>query len=150
MQGTDAVICVLGLSLAASRKPTVLYSEGTRHVMEAMTALGLRRLVVVTGIGAGDSKGHGGFVYDRIFQPLLLGEAYKDKTRQEELVRASNLDWVIVRPGALNDGPARGSWQEFTGGEYTAGSISRADVAAFLLRQLSDDTYLRRPVVIAY
>lgn len=53
------------------------------------------------GIGAGDSKGHGGFFYDRIFYPLLLKAVYSDKDRQESLIRASNADWTIVRPGFL-------------------------------------------------
>ena len=64
-----------------------------------MKMAGVRRLICVTGIGAGDSKGHGGFLYDRIFNPLLLKTIYEDKDRQESLIKASDVDWVIVRPG---------------------------------------------------
>ncbi len=90
-----------------------------------------------------------GFFYDRIFQPLFLNEGYKDKTRQEELIRATKLDWVIVRPGMLTDGPETGVYRVITGGEYVAGKISRADVARFILQQLEQETYLRKAVVLS-
>ena len=81
VKGQQAVISSLGTRL--SRKPTTLLSEGTRNLIAAMTDAGARRFICITGIGAGDSRGHGGFVYDRIIQPLLLKEIYKDKDRQE-------------------------------------------------------------------
>lgn len=59
---------------------------------------GVRRLVALTGIGAGDSKGHGGLFYDRIIYPFFIKPIYEDKDRQEQLIRESDLDWVIVRP----------------------------------------------------
>jgi putative NADH-flavin reductase len=149
-RGTDAIVCALGLSLAASRKPTVLYSRGTENILDVMHEKGMKRLIAVTGIGAGDSRGHGGFFYDRIFQPLFLNEGYKDKTRQEELIRATKLDWVIVRPGMLTDGPETGVYRVINGGEYVAGKISRADVARFILQQLEQETYLRKAVVLSY
>src|ERR1035437_2331268 len=77
VDGQDVVISSLGSKL--SRKPTNLFSFGTRNLLIAMNDAGVRRLVCITGIGAGDSKGHGGFFYDRIIQPLLLKEIYKDK-----------------------------------------------------------------------
>src|SRR5436305_1164889 len=79
--GHDVVISSLGSKL--SRKPTTLLSDGTRNVVGAMKAAGVPRLICITGIGAGDSRGHGGFLYDRLILPLLLAEIYEDKTRQE-------------------------------------------------------------------
>ena len=70
-----------------------------------MKKAGVKRLVCVTGIGAGDSKGHGGFLYDSIFLPFLLGTIYADKDRQELVIKASDVDWTIVRPGFLTNGP---------------------------------------------
>ena len=84
-----------------------LLSVAAPALIGAMTRSGVRRLVCISALGVGDSHGHGGFFFDRLFQPLLLRNASKDKERQEAAIRASSLDWVIVRPGALNDEPAR-------------------------------------------
>src|SRR6266513_1339210 len=64
----------------------------------------VKRLICVTGFGAGDSRGHGGFLYSVAFH-LLLGRVYDDKDVQERIVRNSKLDWVIVRPVILTDVP---------------------------------------------
>jgi uncharacterized protein YbjT (DUF2867 family) len=116
-----------------------------------MTRKGVCRLVCVSALGVGDSRGHGGFVFDRLFQPLLLGQAYKDKERQEAAIRASSLDWVIVRPAMLTDHPARGNARAFTDlAGVKGGKIARADVARFVVEQLTADTWLRRTPVILW
>ncbi len=148
--GQDAAICSLGSKLTL--RPMTLLSEGTKNLIDALTARGVRRLLCVTGIGAGDSKGHGGFVYDWIIQPLILREIYRDKTRQEQLVRASGLDWTIVRPAMLTEGPARGPGayrvaSDLTG--FVATKIARADVAGFLVGELSHPRHLREAVVLS-
>jgi hypothetical protein len=112
---------------------------------------GVRRLVCVSALGVGDSRGHGGFVFDRLFLPLLLSQAYKDKERQEAAVRASALDWVLVRPAMLTDDPARGSARAFTDlAGVKGGKIARADVARFVVEQLTTDTWLRRTPVLMW
>ena len=63
---------------------------------------------------AGDSRGHGGFFYDKIFQPLLLGTIYADKDREEELIKGSAADWLIVRPGFLTNGPRTAVYRAIT------------------------------------
>ena len=107
-------------------------------------------MVCITGVGAGDSKGHVGFLYDRIILPFVVKNVYKDKGRQEEAIKRSDLEWVIVRPAQLTDEPAKGEYRVFLGGSYTATKISRADVAAFMLAQLTDDTYVHKMPVISY
>jgi hypothetical protein len=67
----------------------------TGALVTAMTRNGVRRLVCISALGVGDSRGHGGFVFDRLFLPLLLSHAYKDKDGQDIAIRASSLDWVI-------------------------------------------------------
>jgi hypothetical protein len=64
-----------------------------------MKAAGVKRLIVVTGLGAGDSRGHGGLMYDAIVFPLALEASPTTRTVQEWIVRSSGLDWTIVRPG---------------------------------------------------
>jgi len=144
LAGTDAVIQSLGVAftLDALLKGTTLFSKATRILVDAMRANGVRRLVVVTGLGAGDSRGHSGFLYDAVLFPLLLKRVYDDKDVAEQIVRASSLDWTIVRPGLLTNGPATGTYQVLVEPtSWRAGTISRADVADFLAKQVSDRTY---------
>ena len=82
--------------------------------------------------------------------PFIVKNIYEDKTRQEEAIKQSNLDWVIVRPAKLTDEPAKGEYRVYVGGSYTATKISREDVAAFMLAQLTDNTYVRKMPVISY
>ena len=70
---------------------------------------GVRRLICITGIGAGDSRGHGGFVYGHIIYPFFTKQTYLDKDRPEALIRESGLEWVIVRPALYADGPKAGA-----------------------------------------
>jgi putative NADH-flavin reductase len=146
--GQDAVLSVLG---TRSRKPTALFSTSTANLVDAMKKHGVRRLVCLTGIGAGDSKGHGGFLYDRVLLPFVVKNQYEDKDRQEEIIRRSGLEWVIVRPARLTNTSAKGEYQVFLSGDsYRATTISREDVSAFILAQLSEDRYLHQTPVITY
>ena len=116
-----------------------------------MTAKSVRRLVCITGIGAGDSRGHGGLFYDLVLRPIVLGTVYADKDRQEQIIRASSLDWVIVRPSLLQDGPALGSYRALTDlSGFRGGKIARADVADFVVKQLSDNAYRRRTPLVTW
>lgn len=150
--GVDAVIQTLG----AGAHPrvllggTTLFSDATRALIDAMKVAGVRRLIVVTGIGAGDSRGHGGFLYDAVVFPLFLKRVYDDKDVQEQMVRGSGLDWTIVRPGLLTSAPASGRYRALENpADWRAGTISRADVADFLVSQVEDPSYLRKtPLLI--
>jgi putative NADH-flavin reductase len=145
MDGVDAVVSVLGTALSLG--PVSLPSEGTRNLIQAMQAGGVSRLLCVTGMGAGDSRGHGGFLYDRLFLPLLLGRIYADKDRQEQVVRASGLDWVLVRPARLVEGPVTAAYRELTElqGQRLM-TITRRDVAHFLLGEIQRHRYSRETV----
>jgi putative NADH-flavin reductase len=145
LAGVDAVIQSLGVAIApeAVLKGTTLFSKATRILVDAMRAGGVRRLVVVTGFGAGDSRGHGGFLYESVLFPLLLKRIYDDKDVAEQIVRASGLDWTIVRPGLLTNGPATGGYEVLIEpAAWRAGMISRADVADFLAKQVDDAAYV--------
>ncbi|MGJ4881057.1 MULTISPECIES: NAD(P)-dependent oxidoreductase [unclassified Bradyrhizobium] len=150
LKGQDVVISSLGTSLSPFREVTTL-STSTRALVKAMEAENVARLVAITGIGAGDSRGHGGFVYDRLILPLLLRNVYADKNRQEAIIRDSGLDWVIVRPAMLNDKPGGQTVRaltDLTG--FHGGTIARADVARFAVDQVSDDSFLRRSPLITW
>ena len=143
MAGQGAVICSLGTGVTF--KHVTLFSDGTQHLLDAMHKHSVRRIVCITGIGAGDSRGHGGFFYDRVIEPTLLHTIYEDKDRQEALLRHSDTDWIIVRPGQLSNDEATAKYRvllDLTG--ITVGKVARADVAAFVLQQLSRDDFLRK------
>jgi putative NADH-flavin reductase len=149
VRGQEGVIFSLGRS--NHRAPTAMFSDATRILIHAMETQGVRRLVCITGIGAGDSRGHGGFLYDKIIFPWFTKETYADKDRQEALIRESSLDWIIVRPASFNNGPQPGNLRAVTDlKNITIRSISRADAAGFVLEQLSSDRYLRKSPVVGY
>jgi uncharacterized protein YbjT (DUF2867 family) len=145
LEGVDVVIQTLGvdISLRAVFEPTTLFSRSTRILVDAMKAAGVNRLIAVTGLGAGDSRGHGGILYDAVVFPLLLKRVYDDKGVQEWIIRSSGLDWTIVRPGLLTSGPAAGRYRVLSmPQEWRFGVVSRADVADFLVRQADDRTLI--------
>lgn len=149
MVGQQAVCITIGIGV--TWKPVTVFSEGTRNVLKAMYRGGVRRLICVTGIGAGDSRGHGGFLYDRFFKPLLLKTIYEDKDRQEALIQVSEADWTIVRPAFLTNGPLTKKYQVITDlSGVTAGKISRADVAHFILEELVANRYLGKAPLLTY
>ncbi|MFN7543140.1 MAG: NAD(P)-dependent oxidoreductase [Acidobacteriota bacterium] len=149
VQGQEAVVYCLGER--AFGKETTLFSDSTRILIAAMEKHGVKRLVALTGIGAGDSKGHGGWIYDWIVYPLITKRIYQDKDRQEDLIRGSSLDWTIMRAAAFTDGPKGGKLRATDQLEgVTIASITRADTAAFLLEQLGSKQWLRRSPLVGY
>lgn len=146
--GVDAVIMTLGTTNLLD--PGRLFSDATRILIDAMRGAGVKRLIVVTGLGAGDSRGRGGVLYDWLFFPIVLSRVYADKDVQERMVKASGLDWTIVRPGMLTGGPLTRRYRVLGDpSDWRAGSISRADVADFLVAQVEDRDWLgRTPLLI--
>jgi putative NADH-flavin reductase len=143
LQDVDVVIQTLGVNFAPKLifEGTTLFSDSTRILVDAMKVAGVKRLIAVTGLGAGDSRGHGGIIYDAVVFPLLLKRVYDDKDVQEWIVKSSGLDWTIVRPGLLTNRPATGRYRVLTASkDWQFGAISRADVADFLVHQINDRT----------
>ncbi len=159
--GNEAVISVLGsrhpsnpLHPRRAGDPNGVASAGSENIVAAMKEHGLRRFVCQTAWGVGDSRrdpGFAGAFFMSVLVPPLLRDEYADKEAQEKILEESDLDWVIVRPMLLTNG----HWTN----DYRADAdlkpgrrpyISRADVADFLLRQLTDDTFVRKTPAIGY
>ena len=141
LKDVNVVVQTLGVDTSprAIFQPTTLFSQSTRILVDAMKAADVKRLIAVTGLGAGDSHGHGGFLYDAVAFPLLLKRVYGDKDMQESIIKSSGLEWTIVRPGLLTNSPATGQYRVLTApNEWRFGTISRADVADFIVRQIDD------------
>jgi uncharacterized protein YbjT (DUF2867 family) len=150
LKGQDAVVSALGTPASPFREVTLL-STATRTLVDAMKAEHVSRLVCITGMGAGESAGHGGLLFDKLIFPLLLRRVYADKDRQEAIVKDSGLDWVLVRPTVLNDKPGRDAVRALTElSSFHGGTISRTDVATFVLDQLQADTWLHRSPLITW
>jgi putative NADH-flavin reductase len=150
LTGADIVIQSLGISAGPEIifKSTRLFSAATRVLVTAMEEAQVKRLICVTGFGAGDSRGYGGFLYNVAFH-LLVGRIYDDKDVQERMVRRSKLDWVIVRPVILTNGPKTNAYRALVDPrDWTCGFISRADVADFIVKQIDDDTFLHKTPVL--
>jgi uncharacterized protein YbjT (DUF2867 family) len=148
LPGHDVVVVTLGAGMS---RRSVIRSEGTMNIINAMHAHGIRRLICQSTLGTGDTWRNLNFFWKRIMFGLLLRPVFADHVLQEKLVRASGLDWTIVRPSAFVDGPATGGFRENFGPSVRGLSlkISRADVAGFLVRQLDDWRYAGRAVSIS-
>jgi putative NADH-flavin reductase len=111
----------------------------------------VHRLLCVTGVGAGETKRHGGFLYDRILYPLFTKGIYKDKDGQEDLVRQSQTDWTLVRPAPFRSRTPQGSLRVVTNVDgVTLTKISRLEVATFLVDELEQNRYVRQAVFIGH
>ena len=138
-------------NLILFRRTTAL-SEGTRNIVQAMEKAGVKRLICESSLGVADSKGRLGILYNLVVIPLLLRNVFADKAAQEQLIQASSLAWVILRPCSITNGPRKGVYRVGLdiGHWFRPTRISRADAADFMLKQLTDDTWLRKTPGVAY
>jgi putative NADH-flavin reductase len=147
MQGQDVVISALGVG--KSFRSGGLISRSMGRIIHEMEAQGVRRILVTSAFGVGETY-RDVPPLPRLFIRLLLGDIYRDKLAGEELLRRSTLDWTVVCPTGLVDGPATAQHRV---GERLAlrgmPRIARADVAAFLLAQMDDRTFERKQVLIS-
>ncbi|HTE28458.1 NAD(P)-dependent oxidoreductase [Flavitalea sp.] len=147
IEGQDVVLCALG----AGRKGSVR-STGTKHIIEGMEKNDVKRLICQTTLGNGDSKGNLNFFWKYIMFGWFLKDAYLDHEQQENHILNSKLDWTIVRPAAFTDGKITGLYKHGFGPEdkKIKLKISRADVALFMLMQVTDSRYVRKTPGLSY
>lgn len=151
LNGVRAVIYALGIRerLAMLWEEETLFSDTTRVLLDAMTDGGPRRLVAVTGFGAGRSR-QAMSTLESLGHKAILGRPYADKDRQETLIMDSDLDWTIARPVILTKGPKSGRIRVLRDpSSWRNGLVSRADVAAYLIDAVEDGLDIRSDVVLA-
>ncbi|MDF3818406.1 NAD(P)H-binding protein [Leptospira sp. 96542] len=151
IQGQDIIICLLGSSL---RDKKSLRTRGTEVIVNAMKEAGVKRIICLSAFGAGTSRKYLPWHYRFILGPLLMDRMFHDHSGQETILKNSGLDWVIIRPGHFIEGS--------TGTEYLHGreansstqkislTISREDLADFIVRQLESNVYLHEAAWISY
>jgi len=147
VEGQDVICDCLGTTNVT--QTITMFSRCAENLSKALDPEQL--LIAVTGIGAGDSRGHGGFWYDYLFLPVVLRRIYADKDRQERVIMSNVTRWIIVRPGFLTNGPRTGRYRALTDLQGIHGGwISRADVADFMLVQAKSPQFIgQTPLLIS-
>lgn len=142
--GQDAVLSALGHKRFFIK--TSILSAGTRNIISAMENQQVMRFICVTSLGINDSRFKLGLYYTLFVIPVIIFFYFRDKSKQEKLIINSKLNWTIVRPGQLTNGKKRGRCKHglHVGNYIITKTISRADVAAFMLSQLTDNSYLHK------
>lgn len=150
--GHDAVLSTIGMP---ANKTGTLRSEGTRNIIRAMEKEGLKRFICQTSLGYGDSREtlrRTPFIFKYIIVPFILKKGFADHALQETYIKGSGLDWVIIRPGNLTDGGLTGRYRYGfapTDPDIKV-KVSRADVADFMLKQLTDPTFIHKTPGVSY
>lgn len=152
MLGQDAVLSSIG---APANKTGTVRSTGTKNIIQAMEKAGIKRFICQTSLGYGDSikvLDSTPFYFKHIIVPFLLKKGFADHALQEEYIKQSQLDWVIARPGNLTNNGLTGKYRQgFAATDKKIKvKISRADVADFMLKQLTEDTYLHKTPGLSY
>ncbi len=147
MPGHDAVVIALGAGAKGD-----IRAQGTRHIIQAMRNHGVRRMICLSSLGVGESRGNLNFVWKYVMFGMLLRRAYADHVAQEQAVKESGLEWTIVRPAAYVDGTSTEKYRHGFSPDTKKLElkVSRADVAHFMLQQLTGDTYLRQSPGLSY
>ncbi len=156
LPGHDAIVISLGerpgafdwlpgLGRSASSRVCEI---GTRNVLAALPAAAPPRLLVVSAFGVGDTRETAPW-YVRLYLRLFMKDLMDDKERQEALLKAGSVDYVIVQPVALTDAPATGDWSASPEGEIRRQQVSRGDLARFILSELNDPRHHRATVAFS-
>src|SRR4051812_15547622 len=150
VKGQDAVLSALGHKKFFIK--TTVLSRGTENIIKAMQTHNVTRLLCITSLGINDSRFKLGLYYTLFVIPFIVFFYFLDKSKQEKIIKNSYLHWTIVRPGQLTYGKRHGVYKHGSnvGSYILTKTISRADVAHFMLSQLNDLTYLRKAVGVTY
>ena len=149
VKGHDAVFSTLGAASPFKYDQSVV--DGISNIVKAMEATGVRRLIYMSAINVKDSRKNAGLLI-RVMGTTLLRTETAGHEAREKIIRQSGLDWTLARSGGLSNGEYTGHYRhgENVSAKGIAASISRADVADFLFRQLTDLSYLRKTPMVMY
>ncbi|MBU3699133.1 MAG: NAD-dependent epimerase/dehydratase family protein [Candidatus Kapabacteria bacterium] len=152
VSGCDAVIQCLGVGGKGNSKPTTFLSDATRIIVDEMTSQGIPRLIVMSNVGAGDSAAFQPWVFSRVIMPLFmkwLKVIIDDKNRMEPIVMSSGLDWTLVRCPNIVDKEKTNHINATVDGRGLKLSVTLPDMAAFMVRQLTDSTFSHKAPCIS-
>ena len=152
LKGKEAVIQTLGIGGKGDGKPTTLVSEANKIIMAEMEQMNVKRLIAISVIGAGDSLTFLPWIYRKCVLPLFMKwfqVIIDDKNRMEPMIKKSQLDWTIVRCTTVKERPATGKVNATLDGKGLKFSISVADMAVFMVNQLTDSRFLKQSPTIS-
>jgi len=149
-QGQDAVLSALGHKRFIIK--TTILSEGTKNIIAEMQRQKIKRFICITSLGINNSRFKLGLYYTLFTIPFILFFYFLDKSKQEEIIKQSDLNWTIVRPGQLTNGKKRTKYKhgEELGNYILTKMISRADVAHFMLNEINVKHYLYKTPGLTY
>jgi putative NADH-flavin reductase len=145
VKGSEAVLSTLG----PKGKPKVMAAESTKHIVNAMQKYGVKRLVVLSVAGVPVPQDKRGFNLVDALIKLFLKDVFVDREKQLALLNSSGVDWVAIRVPRLSEGAATGSVRAFFGNPSPSMKITRADVADFMLKQLTETRWLGQAPIIS-
>jgi putative NADH-flavin reductase len=145
VQGQDAIVCALGAG--SELKKTTVRTAGTINIINGMQQNNLKRLVVVTAMGVGESWDDLS-LFNKLFFATLLKSSRDDHETQEAAVKESGLDWTIIRPSGLTDTPRTGVYETGENISAATSKIARADVADLILKELEQNKRIGKAVTI--
>lgn len=150
LRGKDIIISAIGKN---SVKKTTLYSQGNKNLIEAMERTGVKRAFFISASGLDVNPTHSLLVRlaTKYILQVILRNPYADQRIMENIIKKSDIDWTIVRPPRLLDKSETGHYRISTNGFLDNGlSISRADVAHFIIHNLNNEVIINKTVEIAY
>ena len=146
LEGNDAVLSALGVGKSLKSKD--LICNAVRIIISAMNEKNVKRLVFLSAFGVGETFKQADFIQRVIFK-LFLRNIYADKSKADDQIHRSSLEWTLVYPVLMTDTPGTGKYKVGEKLEMKGmPKISRADVAEFMLRQLNDDTFLKKSPIL--
>ena len=148
--GADAIIVALGTG--KNLKATTLYTDAAKTMIDVQKEIGITiPFIVLTGFGAGESGKYHRNIIMKFFFRFLLNKVYDNKTAMEEMIAASTINWMMVRPGVLTNKPLSENYRMETVYRkgMNIGSIARKDVADFMVKQAEQPVYLKQYVALS-
>ena len=144
VQGSEAILSTLG----PKGKPVAMAADSTQNILQAMEKYGIKRLVVVSVAGIAVPKDQrGSSLVDRLLK-MFLKDAFTDRENQLAVLASSKLDWIAVRVPRLTNEPAKGTIKAFFGRPSPTMTVTRSDLADFMLEQLKDNSWLRQAPIL--
>ena len=143
----DAVIQCLGVGGKGDGKPTTFISDATKIIVEEMEKNKVKKLIAMSNVGAGNSIAFQPWIFNKIILPYFmkwLKVIIDDKNKMEPIIMNSRLDWTIVRCPNIVDKPMKGNCKATLDGKDLKLSVTLGDMAAFMINQITDNTFLKQ------
>lgn len=147
LHNQEAVILCLGIGGKGDGKQSTFISDVTKIIVDEMEKTNVKRLIAMSNVGAGNSVAFQPWIFNKIILPYFmkwLNVIIDDKNRMEPIIMNSNLEWTIVRCPNIVDKKGKGTYNATLDGKGLKLSISLGDMATFMVKQLSDNTFSRQ------